>query len=107
MVGCTTPIRAFIESFLAAGLVSIDPDAVREVAEQCRTLCASLRENADAFESSVNGLANDWEGNSYIKYGDESGQIVKAMREAESTFSEYITKIVNAANRYEEIDNSF
>lgn len=105
-VGRMNPIYDFIRNALAAGVLSVDPDAVREVAEQCRTLCASLGENADALESSVHALANDWEGNSHAKYEEESEQIIKALRETEAGFSEYLTKIVNAANRYEEIDNS-
>lgn len=88
------------------GLVRIDPDKVRDIAEQCKVVLTSVSENTDSFADSIKGLADDWEGKSYLKYEEETIKIVKALREVEDNFSEFISRIVTAANRYEEIDNS-
>lgn len=88
------------------GLVRIDPDRVRDIAEQCKVVLTSVSDNASAFADSIKGLADDWEGRSYAKYEDETTEIIKALREVEDGLSEFISRIVTAANRYEEIDNS-
>lgn len=88
------------------GFVRIDPDKVRDIAEQCKAVLNSFSENTDTFADSIKGLADNWEGKSYSKYEQETLEIVKALREIADNFSEFISKIVTAANRYEEIDNS-
>lgn len=88
------------------GLVRIDPDRVREIAEQCKVVAVSILDSASSFSDSVKGLSDDWEGRSYAKYEDEASEIIKALREVEDDMNEFVSRIVNAANRYEEIDNS-
>lgn len=88
------------------GMVRIDPDRVRDIAEQCKAVSITISENSSAFSDSVKNLANDWEGKSYAKYEDETIEIIKALREIEEAIAEFISRIVKAANRYEEIDNS-
>lgn len=88
------------------GMIRIDPDRVRDVAEQCKTVAASISDNSAAYSDSIKGLSNDWEGKSYVKYEEESQSIVKALQNIDDSMTEFISKIVNAANRYEELDNS-
>lgn len=87
--------------------VQIDTDRVREIAEQCKAVLNSISENGDAFANSAKALADDWEGNSYMKYEEKSIEIVEAFKRIEENLSEFISKIISIANRYEEIDNSF
>lgn len=88
------------------GVVRIDPDRVRDIAEQCKAVTISISDNASAFSDTISGLGNDWEGRSYIKYEDEANEIIKALKEVEESMTEFVSRIINAANRYEEIDNS-
>lgn len=97
-------LQAF--AFSMSGMIKIDPDRVRDIAEQCRVVMTSISERTDTFATSVTELANDWEGKSYLKYNDEAQDIVRALREYEDRIAEFVARIVNAANRYEEIDNS-
>lgn len=87
--------------------VRIDTDRVREIAEQCKAILNSISENGDAFANSAKALADDWEGISYMKYEEKSIEIVEAFKSIEENLSEFISRIISIANRYEEIDNSF
>lgn len=93
--------------FSTGGMVRIDTDRVRDIAEQCKSISASISDDSSAFSDSIKNLANDWEGKAYLKYEDETREIINAFREIEEVMNEFIARIVNAANRYEEIDNSF
>lgn len=88
------------------GMVRIDPDRVRDIAEQCKIISALISENSNAYSDSIEDLSNDWEGKSYVKYEEETREVIEALREIEDAMAEFISRIVNAANRYEEIDNS-
>ena len=88
------------------GMVRIDPDRVRDIAKQCKDISVSISENTDAFFDCIEELSNDWEGRSYVKYEEDAREVIKALRETEDAMEEFISRIMNAANRYEEIDNS-
>ena len=92
--------------FSMPGMVRIDPDRVHEIAEQCKVVSSAISEYSVAFSDSIKNLANDWEGKAYVKYNDETREIINALRAIEEVMAEFISRIVNAANRYEEIDNS-
>lgn len=100
------PIRPAF-SLSMPGLVRIDPDRVRNIAEQCKVVSNSLSDGVSTFTASVKDLGNNWEGRSYAKFEDETYEIIRAFGEIEEIMTELISRIVNAANRYEEIDNSF
>ncbi len=100
------PIRPAF-SLSMPGLVRIDPDRVRNIAEQCKVVSNSLSDGVSTFTASVKDLGNNWEGRSYAKFEDETDEIIRAFGEIEEILTELISRIVNAANRYEEIDNSF
>lgn len=89
-----------------SGMVRIDPDRVRDIAEQCKIISTTISENTNAYFESIGDLSNEWEGKSYVKYEEETREVIKALREIEDVMAEFISRIVNAANRYEEIDNS-
>lgn len=89
------------------GTIQIDTEEVRNIAEQCKTVSSSVSEKAAAFADSVNKLSDTWEGNSHDKYVESAGAITKAFTGVEDSFSDFINRIITAANRYEEIDNSF
>lgn len=88
------------------GTVEIDTDRVRDIAEQCKIVLNTLTENSDAFSNTLNGLSNIWEGRAFMKYQDEAKEIIKAFSVIVEDLSEFVPRIVNAANRYEEIDSS-
>jgi len=103
--GYLPPVRPnFILSM--PGMVRIDPDRVREIAEQCKVESVTISENVSAFADSIKGLSNDWEGKAYIKYEEESTEIIRVLRDIEDCMSVLVSEIVKIANRYEEIDNS-
>ncbi len=107
------PIKALVMPIRPAfslsmpGLVRIDPDRVRNIAEQCKVVSISLSDGVSTFTASLKDLGNNWEGRSYAKFEEEAYEIIRAFGEIEEIMTELVSRIVNAANRYEEIDNAF
>ena len=88
-------------------MIRIDPDGVREIAEQCKAISASISEYTDVYADSVDNLSDNWEGKSYLRYVERAKEIVEALKDVEEPMMTFASKLVNAADRYEEIDNSF
>lgn len=89
------------------GMVRIDPDRVRDLAEQCKVISISISDKAAQLDDSIRDLAMNWEGKSYMKYEEETREIIRALRMIEESMNEFASKSMLAANRYEEIDSSF
>ena len=98
------PIR--MKLLTAPGYVRVDPDGVREIAEQCRAVVNSVAESAEAFAGTINSLQSEWEGRAAARYVEESQKIRNSLSQIQENILEFAETITRAANRYEEIDNS-
>lgn len=88
------------------GLIRIVPERVRELAVQCRNLAGTYENAAGSLRSVINGLANDWEGNAYNRFVDGCTNILDSYSGVQSALITIADSMSEAADRYEDIDNS-
>lgn len=103
-LACPRPIIALILGL--RGVLRIEPDGVREVAAQGRSVADILMSTCDELRSSTDALMANWEGNSARKFQAETEDMIQAFLRVAEAMNEYSDSLISAANRYEELDNS-
>lgn len=88
------------------GAVRIIPAQVRELAAQCRNIANVYEEASHSLRSVVNSLAGDWEGNAYNRFSESCNEIMVAYSGIQSAVITISEALIQAANRYEELDNT-
>lgn len=104
IVGCPRPT---LFPFYLPGNVRIVPEELRVVATQCSTIAATYTEKADELRDLLNKLQNEWEGNAFNKYSEETLDLIAEFTKMADAIMEFADRIRTAALRYEEIDNMF
>lgn len=101
--------RPTFPSIILPKLVSVRivPEEVRDVGNRCKNMAVVYSDIIDDFYASVQSLEEAWEGKSYNKYLNDVNEFRSGMNEILEALPELAESLIRAANRFEEIDNSF
>lgn len=88
------------------GAVRIVPDQVRTVADRCRHLADGYESARASLRICLESLTGNWEGNAYSRFSEGCNEIQMAYSAIQIAATELAQAIVQAADRYEELDNS-
>lgn len=103
VIGCPKPDFSIVLN----GRLRIIPERVREIGRECKQIAEMSLKEASALQASLNTLAENWEGNSFRKYADESEDLMAAFKNMANSMDEFGDKITLIANRYEDLDRRF
>jgi WXG100 family type VII secretion target len=87
--------------------VRVVPEELRSLATQCAAQAEEAENSGAQVQAILSQLQSDWEGNAATKFQEQLDSFPSSctgLRDSLVTFSE---KLTQAADRYEEIDNSF
>lgn len=98
-------IKAFLLNF--SGTMRIVPDAVRHVAEALMKLSSLVEDAGAQLNANMKVLSDEWEGKAYLKYAEETKELLKGIKKLNAAIEELAGRIRAAAIRYEEIDNMY
>lgn len=104
MVGCPAPRPVF-----ALGVnesLRIMPEQVRIVAHKLRERAEMFAKTGNDYRATISALANDWEGNAYVRFADAATELAGAFPQIVELLDELSSQIITIANRYEELDEA-
>jgi len=105
LVGCPCPTIQF--PFFQPGSVRIVPEELRAVAAKCSAIADTYTVRADDLRNSLQILQNEWEGNSFNRFSEETMELVSVYTKIYEEIMGFSDRLRKAAMRYEEIDNMF